>query len=140
MAVDVQASPPYAAILVPTDFSTRARDTYRAASALAREGSRLIALHVVESVPVAYEGHEQALDQRLRELVPPVPGVVMDYRLAEGDPAEQILRVAAEESCDLIVIASHGRTGLDRLLMGSVAEKVARGARCTVQIVRAPRS
>jgi nucleotide-binding universal stress UspA family protein len=54
----------------------------------------------------------------------------------EGDPAEEIINYAAEASIDLIVMGTHGRTGLERLLMGSVAEKVLRGAPCSVLVVK----
>ena len=52
-----------------------------------------------------------------------------------GDPAEQILRYAAAESIDLIVVGTHGRTGVSRVLLGSVAERVIRGAACPVLVV-----
>ncbi|HTJ81141.1 MAG TPA: universal stress protein [Polyangiaceae bacterium] len=53
-----------------------------------------------------------------------------------GDPAEKIVRAAADADADVIFIATHGRTGLKRLLLGSVAEKVVRLAGCAVQVVR----
>jgi nucleotide-binding universal stress UspA family protein len=58
--------------------------------------------------------------------------------LAEGDPKSKIIDVASEWNADLIVLGSHGRKGLDRFLMGSVAESVARHASCSVEIVRLP--
>lgn len=61
-------------------------------------------------------------------------GVNVSKKLVEGHPAEEIIKEARED--DLIVIGSKGRTGLDRLLMGSVAENVARHASCPVMIVR----
>jgi nucleotide-binding universal stress UspA family protein len=54
----------------------------------------------------------------------------------EGDPRTEIINMASEWHADLIMVGSHGRTGLDRLLMGSVSEAVARHAPCSVQIVR----
>ena len=62
----------------------------------------------------------------------------MDTRVHEGDPATQIVRVAQETRCDLIVLGTHGRTGLGRLLMGSVAEQVLRKAPCPVLTVKTP--
>jgi len=56
----------------------------------------------------------------------------------DGDAAEEILRVAEEVRCDLIVMGTHGRSGLGRLLMGSVAEQVMRKARCPVLTVKCP--
>jgi nucleotide-binding universal stress UspA family protein len=58
--------------------------------------------------------------------------------LEEGDPVTQILRIAGEENCELIVMGIHGRTGLGRLLMGSVAEQVVRRAPCPVLTVKMP--
>jgi nucleotide-binding universal stress UspA family protein len=58
--------------------------------------------------------------------------------LEEGDPKPRIIDVASEWNADLIVLGSHGRKGLDRFLMGSVAEGVARHAKCSVEIVRLP--
>jgi nucleotide-binding universal stress UspA family protein len=75
---------------------------------------------------------QQLLDEvRLPE---PVPHV--ERRLEQGDAATAIVRVAQESHCDLIVIGTHGRTGLRRLLMGSVAEKVVRDAPCMVLAVK----
>jgi nucleotide-binding universal stress UspA family protein len=54
-----------------------------------------------------------------------------------GDPAERIVQAALEESVDLIVMCSHGRTGLARTIFGSVAETVMRGASCPVMVVKA---
>jgi nucleotide-binding universal stress UspA family protein len=58
--------------------------------------------------------------------------------LQEGDPATEILRIAQECKCDLIVMGTHGRTGVARLLMGSVAEHVVRKAECPVLVVKTP--
>jgi nucleotide-binding universal stress UspA family protein len=62
----------------------------------------------------------------------------MARRLGEGDPAAEILRVAREINCDMIIMGTHGATGLQRLLMGSVAEGVARAAICPVVILKTP--
>lgn len=58
----------------------------------------------------------------------------------EGDPAEQILQVAREEAVDLIVVGSHGRTGFQRFLLGSVSDKVASHAPCSVVIIKNPKA
>jgi nucleotide-binding universal stress UspA family protein len=60
----------------------------------------------------------------------------VDYLVVEGDPARAILKSAAERDCDLIVMGSHGRSGLKRLLFGSVAERVIRKATCPMLIVK----
>jgi nucleotide-binding universal stress UspA family protein len=64
--------------------------------------------------------------------------VPLEHQLRQGDPANEILRVAQEIPCDIIVLGMHGRTGLGRLLMGSVAEQVVRRAPCPVLTVKAP--
>ena len=61
----------------------------------------------------------------------------IEYKLLDGEPVEQILRVGASSHADLIVLGTHGTTGLARLLMGSVAEDVLRRAPCPVLTVRA---
>jgi nucleotide-binding universal stress UspA family protein len=139
---------PIRAILHPTDFSEAAQAAFRLAGALARDhGARLIALHVVpppvtvaemEMVFLAPEGYRYELRAKLPTLQPGGPGVPMEYRLEAGDPATEILRVAREVPCDLIVLGTHGRTGLTRLVLGSVAEEVLRKAPCPVLTVKAP--
>jgi nucleotide-binding universal stress UspA family protein len=74
----------------------------------------------------------------LEQIRPADPRLEVRHRLAEGDPAEEILRAAEEEGADLIVMGTHGRGGLSRLLMGSVAEAVMRKALCPVLTVRGP--
>jgi universal stress protein A len=64
-------------------------------------------------------------------------GVAVDVRVADGEPADAILRMARQEKVDLIVMGTHGRTGLSHLLLGSTAEAVVRAAACPVFTVRA---
>jgi nucleotide-binding universal stress UspA family protein len=131
-------------ILFPTDFSDRATAAFPMACAVARDqGAALLVLYV--DPPPAFHGevvdrrqpdYTAELWQQLHRLQPP-EGVRVDYHLAEGPPAEEILDFAREQKCDLIVMATHGHTGLRRLLMGSVAEKVVRGAPCPVLLISA---
>ena len=58
--------------------------------------------------------------------------------LVEGDPKSQIIDIAHEWRADMIILGSHGRTGLDRFLMGSVSQGVVRHAHCSVEIIRTP--
>jgi len=119
---------PVRTILYPTDFSVCSQPALDLAFALARDcHARLIVLHVAEpALVVDYGDFEEAADCN------------SEFRLEEGDPAEKILHVAQEVPCDLIVMGTHGRTGLGRLLMGSVAEKVLRRAPCPVLTVKTP--
>jgi nucleotide-binding universal stress UspA family protein len=135
-------------ILHPTDFSQRSQCALALACALARDyGARLIALHVAEVPTLAYgEGvvppHPEELrataQEELDQLVVPYETVRAERRLEEGDAVTEVLRVAQEVSADLIVLGTHGRSGLARLLMGSVAEQIVRKAACPVLTVKAP--
>jgi universal stress protein A len=78
---------------------------------------------------------EEALTQ-LRDLVPSAFSSSWDARVAIGDPADAIVREANQIGADLIVMGTHGRTGLQHVLLGSVAEKVVRHAACPVLTVR----
>jgi len=78
---------------------------------------------------------EEALLQ-LRELVPPFFSGLWETEVASGAPADTIVRLARERQADLIVMGTHGCTGLSHVLLGSVAEKVAREAPCPVLIIR----
>jgi nucleotide-binding universal stress UspA family protein len=135
-------------ILFPTDLSPASNAVLRHATALARgNNASLLILHV-EEPPLAYGGGEMfygvgeistdALQKMLDKVVPDDPAVKVERRLVMGDPASEIPRVAKEENVDLIVLGTHGRTGLLRLLMGSVAELVVRRAHCAVLTVRQP--
>ena len=136
-------------ILHPTDFSERSEYAFHAACALARDyGARLLVLHVgaaplvgygVGVVPPEPERYQEELREKLRKLRVEDPRVQVEHRLIMGgDAAGEILRVAAEAKGDLIVMGTHGWTGLGRVLMGSVAEQVVRKAACPVLTVRAP--
>jgi nucleotide-binding universal stress UspA family protein len=136
-------------ILHPTDFSPRSEYAFRLACSLARDhGARLIVLHVVTPPPAVSYG-EMILDtdtaaqveqfwQTLRQIKSPDPAVQVEHQLEEGFPASEIIRVAKEVKCDMIVLGTHGRSGLGRLLMGSVAEQVVRKAACPVLTVKGP--
>lgn len=131
-----------ARIVFPTDFSTVSDAALAHAVALAKDrDAELVILHV-EEPPTAYGGGEmyygmpepdtEAIQKMLSEIVPPGGTVPYRHRLVTGNPADEIVRVADEEGAELIVMATHGRTGLMRLLMGSVAEAVVRNAKCPV--------
>ena len=132
-------------ILYATDFSPYSNQAYFHAVALAeRHAARLIIVHVQTPSPVALPDPD--LDERayrrsqLEQIRPLNPDIPVQHVLLEGNPAEEILRYAGEAPADLIVLGTHGRTGLKRLLMGSVAEKVLRGAACSVLVVKMPKA
>jgi nucleotide-binding universal stress UspA family protein len=140
-------SEPMGVVLHPTDFSERSEASLRVARTLARDlGARLILLHVMPVEVVVYGTIPVPLDvpavrDSLESLAKTVDGPDLKYpvvtRLAQGNFATEILRVAGEVGCGMIVLGTHGRSGLGRLLMGSVAEAVLRGSKCSVLTVKA---
>ena len=88
--------------------------------------------------PLLPEYDCEHLWQQLRSIQPSLPDITVEHRLERGEPALVILAVAQETGADLIVMGTHGRTGLRRLLMGSVAEQVVRKASCPVLTIRTP--
>ncbi len=139
---------PIQTILHPTDFSPSSEAAFPLACSLARDyGARLVVLHVAPPPVVAYgetitalvdEDTVEAARESLRRLRAPEPKVPIEHRVEVGDAAERILGVADEIGCSLIVLGTHGRTGLGRLLMGSVAEAVSRRAPCPVLTAKTP--
>jgi nucleotide-binding universal stress UspA family protein len=135
-------------ILHPTDFSEQSQHAFAVACALARDyGARLMILHAVATPSVYYVEGAVPVDEydlrssaqaQLDRLQVPAANVRAERRLEEGDAAETILHVADEIQANLIVMGTHGRTGLGRILMGSVAEEVMRRAACPVLTVRTP--
>jgi nucleotide-binding universal stress UspA family protein len=133
-------------ILFATDFSERSEAAFPLACALARDQqARLIVLYV-DPPPVFHgevldrrdsDDYYQRLHNELRRYQAPAD-VPVEHLLAEGDPVAEVLRVAREEKCDVIVLATHGRSGLRRLLVGSVAEQILRRAECPVLTLSEP--
>ena len=130
-------------ILVPTDYSNSSIAALKQAAALARgaEGM-LVIMHVVENGSVPDPKAEQdplhkemaLLLQSFSESSPPLR---YEERYVEGIPVSAILSVAAAEKADLIVMGTTGRSGLKRLILGSVAEEVTRRAPCPVLTLKA---
>jgi nucleotide-binding universal stress UspA family protein len=137
-------------ILVPLDFSDCSKKALRYAVALARQfGAELVCLHVVE-IPYGageagmvvemqtFRKNLQAESRRaLAELVEAeAPDVTAMSRLRSGAPHHEIALAAQELEADLIVISTHGRTGLGRFFLGGTTERVVRHAPCPVLVVR----
>lgn len=138
-------------ILHPTDFSANSQAAFPIACALARDyGARLLVLHVFERPvisqggvmtpppPTTFPEEREAAQLQLMKVLAPKGDVRVEHRFEEGDPVTGILQVVKEIHSDVIVMGTHGRTGLARLLMGSVAEKVIRQATCAVLTVKNP--
>jgi len=137
-------------ILCPTDFSDRALAAFHLAGALARDHRAMVTvLHVREVPTVAFAEfgavpppemptRDEVTDKMEQDYEPPDEAIHVEHVIADGVPAEEIVRVATERHCDLIVMGTHGRTGLGRLMMGSVAEEVMRKAPCPVLTLKSP--
>ena len=135
-------------ILVPTDFSDTSDEALKYGVGLAQAMSaRLYLLHVPGETGVNFEADfpmvefENAAGERLETLVSQQDARQLrpEYALRIGVPSDQIVRYASDRDIDLIVMGTHGRTGVPHMVMGSVAEKVVRSAPCPVLTVRHPR-
>jgi universal stress protein A len=145
-------------ILVPVDYSDCSRVAMEYALFLAeRFDAEIEVLHVVETPPDGEEhtvvipdtGEEQLLSELLMQqavkadtefLAPFVRDATIPIKrsLLKGRPGKVIVEAAADRGTDLIVMGTHGRSGFDRLIMGSVTERVLRSAPCPVVVVRHP--
>lgn len=132
-------------ILCPTDFSTSSDAALEYAAALAQHGGAELHVIHVDDEPLLYGSGKLAYvpnaENRKRledELLRRDPHVECKHHLLTGDPAEQIEAYADSQDVGLIVLGTHGRTGLSRLVMGSVAEKVVRSAKQPVLVVKQP--
>jgi len=141
-------------ILLPTDFSEHSQAAVRYACELAeRFGAELHVLHVLEThatstpefgmglvLPATAHEPRAAAEKKLEGVID--AGWAANHALcksiAEGPPSDAINHYARDHAIDLIVISSHGRSGLAKALVGSVADQVVRKAPCPVLVVRRP--
>lgn len=129
----------YRTILHPTDFSEPAMYALGLARDLARaSGADLLVTHVAPVPLYRKRRHRREMEEALRRLAASDPKVRARGLLLAGDPASQIVSTATQLDCGLIVTGTAGRTGLGRLLRGSVSGAVRKGARCPVLSVRLP--
>jgi nucleotide-binding universal stress UspA family protein len=146
---------PWKKILWPTDFSKPAYEGLEIATELATQfSSEIVLVHVVAPMPTMQGASAPTgfhLPTVLEELQESAQKSLEDIRQAKipaeiqartfvvhGKPANEIVRLAAQEKADIIVIPTHGESGWQRLVFGSVAEKVVRLADCPVLTIRAP--
>ena len=137
-------------VLCPTDFSDHSKAAVSYAAALAASyGARLHLLHVLTPFPVVAPVADLPIDSRVWASVDTQaredldaearrirhPGVEIETTVRQGDAVAETLRVAGQWHADLIVLGTHGRGGFERLVLGSVAEKVLRRAPCAVTTV-----
>ncbi len=144
-------------IICPVDFSEPSDAALRSAVDLAeRYSAAIILVHAINQIdptpPPSYTLTTQVMDQipqimgqmtenahnAMQELIDKHAGkrILADHRVVIGDPATSIVALADEEQADLIVMATHGRSGIKGLFFGSVAEKVVRSAACPVLTMR----
>jgi universal stress protein A len=132
-------------LLLATDFSPSCDDALKWATKLAGDlNAKLIILHVEQPAvlygevycPDILDHHSRTLMKKLQSIKPPDPKVDFCHRLACGDPATEILNTATDEDVGMIVMNTHGRAGIARMLAGSVAESVIRRADCPVVIFK----
>lgn len=139
-------------ILFPTDFSRGARAAMDYAISLARDyNARLILLYVIQDISIAewyipssisaadlVEDMQKSAWKEMDKWAAEAAGHVkdVDKMVVRGVPFVEIIKTAKEKDADLIVIGTHGRTGIDHMLFGSTAEKVVRKASCPVLTVR----
>ncbi len=132
-------------ILCPVDFSEFNESANEYATMLARSaGARIIYFHAC--LPDVLSGNPELVDakqkekQQLEEMEvaysPTARGIEASYVVEFGTPADCIVNYANEYDIDMVVIGTHGRTGLRRVLMGSVAETVVRQAECPVLAIK----
>jgi nucleotide-binding universal stress UspA family protein len=138
----------YDDILLPTDGSSGMDEVIDHATSLASEHDATIhGIYVVETASItslpmetSMEGISQALREEGREAIEDleeqVEDVDVETDIVDGTPGKQIANTAAERDCDLVIMGTHGRSGVDRFLLGSVAERVVRSSPVPVLTVR----
>ncbi len=143
-----KTTPLYHHILVPLDGSKLAESAVATAFQLADgTGARVTLLRVVEPLPITIqpasyhkltEAAEREAGEYMEALLDRLPetAVIPTITLRRGFAAETILHYAAQHSVDLIVMTSHGRSGISRWYHGSVTESVLRGATCATLVLR----
>ena len=131
-------------ILFPTDFSDCSDAAFEMATEVALEKHATLVIVHVEEPAAGYGGGDfyypgpsgYNAEGLLREVVPVNAAVPYEHRLISGDPASAIVKLAEELHAEMIVIGTHGRKGLTRFVMGSVAEAVVRRSSCPVMTVK----
>jgi nucleotide-binding universal stress UspA family protein len=147
------SAPVFHRILVPTDFSTPSERAWATAQRLARAvGADLVLLHVFVELPLYSEAPLSG--DRVREVYSAsrtwaadqlekwaatarAEGLPVKTLVRTGIPHDEIVRTASDEGADLVAIGTHGRSGLNRLMVGSVCDRVIRLSSCPVLAIRA---
>lgn len=132
-------------ILYATDFSSYSNQAYFHAVSLAKiHQATLVITYVFDPVQTDLPGPspgrsaEQHWREQLEQIRPLDESIPIEHHLLVGDPASELIEFTRRGRFNLVVMGTHGRTGLDRLLMGSVAERMLRESPCSVLIVKLP--
>lgn len=136
-------------IVVPWDFSDLAVEALNAARSMVNSVDQLHVIHVDTLVipagdpgsiygVVSQDTQRENLIRAFRDRMTGTDLANVDFEVRFGDPGSEVTKFSEQVSADLIVISSHGRTGLSRLLIGSVAERIVRLAHCPVLVLRKP--
>lgn len=137
-------------ILYPTDFSKPSEYAFQLACSMARDhGAKVVIMHVAPPMivggevmvplpPADYKAQIWESFRKLQATEPRARELRVETLLVDGDPAYEIVAAAKETGADLVIMGTHGRTGLSRLVLGSVAEQVLRKAPCPVLTVKSP--
>jgi nucleotide-binding universal stress UspA family protein len=137
-------------VVVPTDFSDSAQMALHYAMDLIDPDGLILLCHVVDDYPLTYgyvgvaftagDIRSRVAEEARKELESIVPTnprqVRIETHLLHGAPHREIVKLVTHHQADLVVMGTHGRTGLEHALIGSVAEKVIRKAPCPVLVVR----
>ena len=126
-------------ILYPTDFSPYSNQAYFHAVGLAELHDAQLTVMYVFNAKADPTGDLNYWRGQLEQIRPSNPKIPVVHVLLEGNPGEVISRYAADSGINMIVMGTHGRTGQERLLMGSVAEQTLRNAPCSVLVVKMPK-
>ena len=137
---------PIRTILLATDLTAASREaTDRAIDLAGRLDARLLIVNVLEKHRLSGGGSHERVDQARSEretlLVKVVrgardAGATAEFLVWEGDPGDSIAAAAEAEHADLVVVGTRGRSGAERMLLGSVSDHVVRNAECPVLVVR----
>lgn len=140
---------PFSRILFPSDFSDTSKRALDRAIALTEDmDAKLFVLHTIDDTLISTHVEEERRmilkelrTHALEEMKAQLPSELMDNfatigAVKRGEPGKQIAAYAESNLCDLIVMGTHGRSGVERALIGSVADKVVRRAKCPVYLVR----
>jgi nucleotide-binding universal stress UspA family protein len=137
---------PKKCIVVPFDFSEQADQALESSQVFTSDLAGLHVVHVLPTIELAEPGviwetidddaRRHHVEAAFRERFTKSPFATVDFHVRFGDPGREIAALAEELHAELIVMPSHGRTGLSRLFIGSVAERVVRLAHCPVLILK----